>query len=67
MKTKKFFKENEVPFDHVDFDLASKEEQEKIIKEMRGYGVAIAFPFVKIDGEVVAGYNPDRYKELLSL
>ncbi len=31
---------------------------EKILEEMSRYEASTAFPFVKIDGEVVIGYNP---------
>ncbi len=66
-KTKQFFKGKNVPFDYIDYDLASEEEQERIRKEMSKYGGSIAFPFVKIGEEVVVGYNPEKYGELLGL
>ncbi len=64
-KTKQFFKDKKVPFDYVDYDLAGEEEQEQILKDMSKYSGSTAFPFVKIDGEVVIGYNPEKYSELL--
>ena len=66
-KTKQFFKEKNIPFDYVDYDLQGEEEQEKIIQEMQRIGGtgAFAFPFVIIDGKVVVGYNPEKYSELL--
>ena len=41
------------------------EEQKKIWDEMTKYGASTAFPYVKIDGEVVVGYNPKKYEKLL--
>lgn len=65
-KTKQFFKEKNIPFKYVDYDLAQVQEQEKIIEDMsRRGGKNTAFPFVVVDGNVVVGYNPDRYMELL--
>ena len=66
-KTKQFFKDRNVPFDYVDYDLTSEEEQKRIRKEMSKYGGSIAFPFVKIGEGVIVGYNPEKYRELLGL
>ncbi|MEM2942182.1 MAG: glutaredoxin family protein [Candidatus Bathyarchaeia archaeon] len=66
-KTKQFFKERNIPFEYVDYDLASEEEQERIREEMLKYGGSTAFPFVKVGEEVIIGYNPERYAELLKL
>lgn len=64
-KTKQYFKDKNIPFEYVDYDLAGEKEQEKILEEISKYGGS-AFPFVKIDGEVVIGYNPQKYDELLN-
>ncbi len=65
-RTKKFFTDRNIPFEYTDYDLADKKEQEKILKEMSKYSGS-AFPFVKIDGKAVIGYNPEKYSELLGL
>jgi glutaredoxin len=65
-KTKKFFQERHIPFDYVDYDLASEAEQEKIGKEITKHTGHISFPFVEIDGDVVIGYNPEKYEALLN-
>jgi glutaredoxin len=61
-KTKKFFKDRNIPFDFVDYDLASEQEQEKISKDMMHYTDHIAFPFVRIGDRVIIGYNPEKYE-----
>jgi len=66
-KTKQFFKDRNVPFDYIDYDLAAEAQQEKIVDEIQKSGVQLAFPFVKINGEIVVGFNPERYAELLGL
>ena len=66
-KTKQFFKDRNVPFDYVDYDLANGEEQEKILEVMAKYTEDTTFPFVKIGKDVVVGYNPDKFERLLGL
>jgi glutaredoxin len=63
-KTKKFFTDRKIPFEYIDYDLADEKVQEKIMEEMSEYGGS-AFPFVKIDGNIVIGYNPEKYSQIL--
>jgi glutaredoxin len=65
-KTKKFFADHQIPFDYIDYDLADEATQDKIMRELDAQG-ANGFPFVRIGNEVVVGYRPDRYAELLGL
>ncbi|MCC6501627.1 MAG: glutaredoxin family protein [Deltaproteobacteria bacterium] len=65
-KTKKFFTENNVKFDFINYDLADAATQKRIIADMERYG-ATGFPFVMIEDDTIEGYNPDRYKQLLGL
>jgi glutaredoxin len=64
-KTKQYFRDRNIPFEYIDYDLVEEKEQEKILEEISKYGGS-AFPFVKMNGEVVIGYNPQKYTELLS-
>lgn len=66
-KAKQFFKEKNIPFEYVDYDLAEEKEQEKILEAMYKCKDGAAFPFVKIDDEIVIGYSPERYSKLLSI
>lgn len=67
-KTKQFFKEHDIDFEYVDYDLVSEAEQEKIQKVIIQSGArSIAFPWVKIGNDIVVGWNPERYTELLGL
>ncbi|MGD0991752.1 MAG: glutaredoxin family protein [Gemmatimonadales bacterium] len=65
-KTKKFFTERNVPFTYVDYDLADAATQDTITRELDAEG-ATGFPFVRIDGETIVGYQPDRYAKALGL
>ena len=64
-KTKQFFKDRNIQFDFVDYDLAAEEEQERILEDMSKRSSNTAFPYVMIGEEIVVGYNPERYSELL--
>jgi len=66
-KTKKFFTDNKIPFEYTDYDLATDEEQKKIMDTMLKKGADGIFPFVIIGKDVVIGYHPEKYSELLRL
>lgn len=64
-KTKEFFRARGIPFDFVDFDLASEREQDRIAAEMMKGTGDTGFPFVRIGDTVVIGFNPERFEQLL--
>ena len=64
-KAKAYFKERGVDFSAIEYDMAGPELQRKISAEMRRSG-ADGFPFVKIGGHIVKGYDPARYEQLLA-
>ena len=67
-RTKKFFQEQEIEFEFIDFDLQDEEGQKRIEEEMmKNSRGGISFPYVVIDEIVVVGYNPARYKQVLAL
>ena len=65
-KTKKFFTEHHIPFEFTDFDLADEATQDRIMRELEAAGVN-GFPFVRIGDQVVEGWQPARYSELLGI
>jgi glutaredoxin len=65
-KTKKYFTEHHVEFDYTDYDLADEATQDKIMRELDAEG-ASGFPFVRIGDQIVEGYRPDRFAELLGI
>jgi glutaredoxin len=66
-KTKKYFTDHKIQFKYVDYDLASVQEQEKIEQEMRSRGGPLSFPWVLIGDDLVVGWNPAKYEELLAM
>ena len=65
-KAKKFFNDRHIPFQFTNYDLADPAMQEKIMREVEAEQVE-AFPFVRIDGQTVQGYDPKRYARLLGI
>ena len=65
-KSKQYFSEHHVPVDATDYDLADEANQVRIMRDLDAAG-ASGFPFVRIGGEAVEGYQPARYAELLGL
>ena len=62
----RWFTKREIAFEYTDFDLARKVTQAKILAEMEAAGVS-GFPFIRIGDEIVQGYKPARFRELLGL
>ena len=66
-KTKQFFEKRNIKFDYVEYDLASDEDKKRIYREIIDSGNNVSFPYVKIGSEVIVGWDPDKYRELLDL
>ena len=66
-KTKQYFTDHNVPFQYVDYDLQSTPEQSKIEQEIQKRGGPLSFPWVLIGDDLVVGWNPAKYDELLAL
>lgn len=65
-KTKNFFTKHNIPFTFIDYDLADENTQNRILRETDAAG-ATGFPFVKINDEIIVGYQPERYSEALGI
>jgi glutaredoxin len=63
-KTKEYFKQRGIQAFVIEYDTAGPELQRKIAAEMRKEG-ADGFPFVRIGGKVVKGYDPAAFDRLL--
>ncbi len=64
-KTKKYFEDKKVDLESVDYDKQTEEKQEEMMKEIKGAGCTGSFPFTKIDGACVQGYDPAEFDKLL--
>lgn len=67
-RTKQFLKDNDVEYEYVDVDLASKEDAEKIRQEIREKGGRMSFPVTMIDDKrIINGYRVESIKEALEI
>ncbi len=65
-KAKKFFADHKIEFQYTDYDLADEATQDRIMRELDAAG-AKGFPFVRIGDQIVEGFQPARYTQLLGL
>ena len=64
-KAKQWFNDIGVPFEFVDVDQLPRAEQDEAAEKAYQLSGARRYPVVLINGEVVVGFNKDRYLELL--
>jgi glutaredoxin-like protein NrdH len=67
MRTKRFFKDNDIEMEFVDVDLLSGAERERVMDEVRKLNPDCSFPTICIDDTVIVGYNEDKLKKALKL
>ncbi len=67
-RTKQLLKDNDVEYEYVDVDLASKDDAEKIRQDIREKGGIMSFPVTIVDDKIVInGYRVEDIKEALEL
>jgi len=64
-KAKQYFEDSGIAFEAVDVDLLPDDESDRLADEAFDLSGSRAYPVVKIGGEVVVGYAPERYEQLL--
>ena len=67
MRTKRFFKENDIEMEFVDVDLLSGAERERVMDEVRKLNPDCSFPTICIDDTVIVGFNEEKLKKALKL
>ncbi len=65
-KTKQWFTDSQIPFDFVDVDLLKGDEGDEAAANAYALSGGRRYPVTVINGEVVVGYNPDKFLELLN-
>ena len=66
-KTKDFLKENNIEYEYIDVDKCSRDEQKKIIQELRDKKVPAAFPIIMIDDKTISGFKEKQLSKELDL
>ena len=64
-KAKQYFEDSGIAFEAVDVDLLPDDESDRLAGEAFDLSGSRAYPVVKIGAEVVVGYAPERYEQLL--
>jgi glutaredoxin len=64
-KTKQWFRDSGIEFQHVDIDTLPGEEQDEAAEKAYELSRGRRFPVVVINGEVIVGHDPDRFLEHL--
>lgn len=62
---KRFFENQNIPYNFVDVDLLPEEEKEKTVAEVQRISGRRAFPVIVIGEEVIVGYDELRIREAL--
>jgi len=66
-KAKDWLTEQSVPFEAVSVDLLPDDESDAVADKVYELSAARVFPVALINGEVVVGFNPEKYAELLDI
>ena len=66
-KTKELLDSNQVQYEYINVDQCEGEERAEVSGKVRELNPRGSFPTIRIDGEVVTGYDEDRIRELLEI
>ena len=65
-KCKAWLKDHDIQYRYIDVDKIEFQEKSKIIEYLKEkYQSRVSYPFLICDNEVVVGYNPEKYEELM--
>jgi len=65
-KCKAWLKDHDVQYKYVDVDQIDFKEKSKIIDYLKEtFQSRVSYPYMICDNEVVVGYNPGKYEELM--
>lgn len=62
-KTKMWFSDENIPFEHVDVDALEGDEYTDMKAKVQEISGGRAFPVTVIDGEVIVGFKPELFAE----
>ena len=64
-KTRQWFTDGKIPFEVVEVDTLPEDEQDEAAEEAYKLSGGRRYPVVVINGEVIVGYSPDKFLDLL--
>ena len=67
-KTKAFFVQHNVPYDHIDVDLLQGADKERVMVEVRRWNPRASFPTIVLDGRLaIVGFDEEQLRRELGL
>jgi glutaredoxin-like protein NrdH len=67
IKAKQFFRDKGIETDCVDVDLATGEERQRLIDEVRKLNPECTFPTICIGDYIIAGFDEEKIRKALSM
>jgi len=67
MRTKRFFKDNNIEMEFTDVDLLSGADRERVMNEVRKLNPDCSFPTICIDNKVIVGFDEEELRKALNL
>lgn len=64
-KAKKYFADKNIPFEFMDYDLASEEDRNRVRRDFEKKDLDLSFPKAFIGDKVISGFRPDEYQKAL--
>ncbi len=64
-KTKNWFDDEKIPYEHVNVDSLDREESEAMAQEVERVSGGRRFPVTVINGEVIIGFQPEKFAEAI--
>jgi glutaredoxin len=64
-KTKRYFADKNIPFDFIDYDLATEDDRAWVRNEFNKRNLDLSFPKVFIGEKVISGYRPEEFEKVL--
>ncbi|NMC70589.1 MAG: glutaredoxin family protein [Myxococcales bacterium] len=65
-KTKELLRGEDVEYDFIDVDLLAGEERMRISDEVRTLNPRGNYPVLRVDDDVIVGYDPEKIREALA-
>ncbi len=67
-QAKKFLRDNKIEYEYVDIDLCSREDRERIRRDILSRGGRLSYPTIIIDGTIlITGFQEDRIRKALEV
>ncbi len=67
-QAKKFLRDNNIEYEYVDIDLCSREDRERIRRDILSRGGRLSYPTIIIDGTIlITGFQEDRIRKVLGV